>query len=171
MDMTYSCVWRHLGAFVILRLVHICGISTLLIHKNKLFSRSLNRPLGDMTHSCVWCDLGACVRYYKSLMYMISLILRDCSVDFESFQVIRLMCVRWLGRMWDIMTRLCMRDYSFTKTSCLRDRSIDVQSLQVIWLIHVCDMTWAHLWYYDSFTYVTLLHYSFTKQVVFEIAR
>jgi len=87
--------------------------------KNKLFSRSLDRLLGDMTDSCV-CD------------------------------------VTW-AHACDIINRWYIWHYLFTKRSHLQDCSIDFESFQVIRLLHVCEVTWAHVWYYDSFIYVTLL--------------
>jgi len=159
-------------------LIHVCGVTWAhvwyydsflyvisLILKKKWCSRSLNtlpKPFGHDSYKCVtWLER---MRDIMTDSHVCDITYSQQEVIFESARLTlkafgwhdSSMCVTWSIRMCDIISCWHVWRYLFTKRSHFWDCSIDFESFQVMRLLHVCGMTWAHVWYYDSFIYVTL---------------
>jgi len=104
-DMTHSCVWHDLGAFVILRLIHICDITTLLIHQTSRFrDRSIDFKEIWLIHVCVATWAHARDVISSSYVCNITNSQQDLIFDIarQTSKALRwhdiFLCVRWLMR-------------------------------------------------------------------------
>ena len=163
--MTHSCVWRDLGACVILWLVLICDITysqkemmfEIAQYTSKAFW-SWFIQMCDVTWAYAWYyDWFTCMWHY---VFTTRSYLRKRSIDFESFRLAWLIHVCdviythvWYYKLLTCMTLLIHKKKSFLRLldrlwklssdatpSCVWH---DLSACVILWLVHICDITYS----------------------------